>query len=56
MLLPYGSLFFAAAIDFEEKAPKVGQAKHAAVIVILRGRQKLGYFLVYMPTHTAISC
>lgn len=42
MLLPYGSLFFAAAIDFEEEAPKVGEAKHAAVIVILRGRHNLG--------------
>ena len=42
MLLPYGSLFFAAAIDFEEEAPKVGEAKNAAVIVILRGRHNLG--------------
>lgn len=42
MLLPYGSLFFAAAIDFEEEAPKVREAKHAAVIVILRGRHNLG--------------
>lgn len=42
MLLPYGSLFFAAAIDFEEEAPKVGEAEHSAVIVILRGRLTLG--------------
>lgn len=42
MLLPYGSLFFAAAIDFEEEAPKGGESQHAAVIIILRGRQKLG--------------
>jgi len=42
MLLPYGSLFFAAAIDFEEEAPKSEQAQRAAVIIILRGRQKLG--------------
>jgi SulP family sulfate permease len=42
MLLPYGSLFFAAAIDFEEEAPKVGEAKNSAVIVILRGRLNLG--------------
>lgn len=42
MLLPYGSLFFAAAIDFEEEAPKIEDSSHSAVIVILRGRQNLG--------------
>lgn len=42
MLLPYGSLFFAAAIDFEEEAPRVGETEHPAVIVILRGRLTLG--------------
>jgi SulP family sulfate permease len=42
VLLPYGSLFFAAAIDFEEEAPSAEEAKHAAVIVILRGRLNLG--------------
>jgi SulP family sulfate permease len=42
MLLPYGSLFFAGARDFEEEAPNAEKAKHAAVIVVLRGKQKLG--------------
>ena len=42
MLLPYGSLFFAGARDFEEETPNAEVNHHAAVIVILRGRQKLG--------------
>ena len=42
MLLPYGSLFFAAARDFEEEAPSPDEATHSAVIVILRGRIQLG--------------
>jgi SulP family sulfate permease len=42
MLLPHGSLFFAAAIDFEEEAPTLEGANHAAVIVTLRGREQLG--------------
>ena len=42
MLLPYRSLFFAAARDFEEETPNAEVNHHAAVIVILRGRQKLG--------------
>jgi SulP family sulfate permease len=42
MLYPYGSLFFAAARDFEEEAPNAEQTKHAAVIVILRGKHGLG--------------
>jgi len=42
LLLPYGSLFYAAARDFEEEAPRVDEAPHAAVVVILRGRQMLG--------------
>jgi SulP family sulfate permease len=42
MLLPHGSLFFAAAIDFEEEAPALEGVNHAAVIVTLRGRQQLG--------------
>jgi SulP family sulfate permease len=42
VLLPYGSLFFAAARDFEEEAPSADPASHAAVILILRGRQQLG--------------
>jgi SulP family sulfate permease len=42
VLLPYGSLFFAAAIDFEEEAPSAEEANHAAVVVILRDRLRLG--------------
>jgi SulP family sulfate permease len=42
MLKPYGSLFFAAAIDFEEEAPILEGTKHAAVIVVLRGHKQLG--------------
>jgi len=42
MLLPYGSLFFAAARDFEEEAPKADDVDRTAVIIILRGRENLG--------------
>jgi len=42
LLRPYGSLFFAAARDFEEEAPTADDSTHAAVIIILRGRQNLG--------------
>ena len=42
LLLPYGSLFFAAARDFEEEAPVADETEHAAVVIILRGRKQLG--------------
>lgn len=42
ILEPYGSLFFAGAADFEEEAPAAGQAQRAIVVLILRGREKLG--------------
>ena len=42
LLLPYGSMFFAAARDFEEEAPNAEEAQQAAVIVILRGKLRLG--------------
>jgi len=42
MLLPYGSLFFAAARDFEEEAPTSEDIEQAAVIIVLRGRNNLG--------------
>ena len=42
VLLPYGSLFFAAARDFEEEAPVADESHHAAVVLILRGRLNLG--------------
>ena len=42
VLLPTGSLFFAAAMDFEEELPSADKAHQAAVIIVLRGRQQLG--------------
>ena len=43
LLVPYGSLFYAAASVFEGKLPAVdAQTKHAVVIVNLRGREELG--------------
>jgi SulP family sulfate permease len=42
LLLPYGSLFFAAARDFEEEAPTADETSGAAVVISLRGRENLG--------------
>lgn len=42
VLLPYGSLFFAAARDFEEEAPVADESQHAVVVLMLRGRLQLG--------------
>jgi SulP family sulfate permease len=42
VLLPVGSLFFAGAANFESKLPDVGAARRAAVIIILRDRDKIG--------------
>jgi SulP family sulfate permease len=42
VLMPYGSLFFAGAIEFEEKMPASEGARNAVVIVILRGRKEVG--------------
>ena len=42
MLLPYGSLFFAGAADFEEEAPMADEARGAVVVLILRGRLQVG--------------
>ncbi|MBE2240325.1 MAG: SulP family inorganic anion transporter [Caldilineaceae bacterium] len=42
MLLPYGSLFYAAARDFEEEAPEAEDAMQAAIIIVLRGRETIG--------------
>jgi SulP family sulfate permease len=42
MLLPDGSLYFAAARDFEEEAPVAEDAERAVVVLILRGRPQLG--------------
>jgi SulP family sulfate permease len=46
VLMPYGSLFFAGAVEFEEKIPAMEKAKSAVIIVILRGRNEVGSTLV----------
>jgi SulP family sulfate permease len=46
VLYPYGSLFFATASVFEEGLPKIDEARHAAVILILRGQTELGSTLI----------
>ena len=42
LLNVYGSLFFAAAKNLEEMLPEVGDADHAVVAIILRGRSEIG--------------
>jgi SulP family sulfate permease len=43
VLVPYGSLFFAAAPVFDEQLPKVTTtSRHAVVIVVLRGKRDVG--------------
>ena len=43
ILMPYGSLFFAAARIFESALPKVtGASRHSVLILRLRGRSDLG--------------
>jgi len=43
MLLPYGSLFYAAAPMFEEQLPAVDEtSRHAVVIIGLRGETDVG--------------
>ncbi len=43
ILIPYGSLFFAAASSFEEQLPDIGEeTRHAVAIVNLRGRTEMG--------------
>ena len=43
MLVPYGSLFYAAAPAFEEKLPRTdAQTSHAVVILNLHSRTDLG--------------
>ena len=46
ILLPYGSLFYAGAADFEEEVPSADQAHQAVVILILRGRGNVGSTLL----------
>ena len=42
LLHVYGSLFFAAAKNLEEMLPEVGDADHAVVAIILRGKSEIG--------------
>ncbi len=43
VLVPYGSLFFAAAATFEEELPAVDEVTHNSVVILwLRGRTELG--------------
>jgi len=42
VLVPYGSLFFAAANTLEEQLPSVGGAKGAVVLILMRGRKDVG--------------
>jgi SulP family sulfate permease len=43
VLVPYGSLFFAAAATFEEELPTVADETHNSVVILwLRGRGQLG--------------
>jgi SulP family sulfate permease len=49
ILMPYGDLFFAAASNLESLLPDAGQARRAAMILILRGREEVGStFLVVL--------
>ncbi len=43
VLVPYGSLFFAAAATFEEELPAISEDTHNSVVILwLRGRTDLG--------------
>jgi SulP family sulfate permease len=43
VLVPYGSLFYAAAPVFAEQLPEVTtESRHAVVIIVLRGRSEIG--------------
>lgn len=43
VLVPYGSLFFAAAPTFNNQLPEVtATSRHAVVILVMRGRQEVG--------------
>jgi SulP family sulfate permease len=45
-LLPYGSLFYAAAKTLEENLPAADDARQAAVILILRGYDEFGSTMI----------
>jgi SulP family sulfate permease len=42
VLLPYGSLFFAGAVEFEAHLPTTDQAQRAVIGLMLRGREEVG--------------
>lgn len=42
VLVPYGSLFFAGAIELEENLPAADKAQHAVVILNMRAREEVG--------------
>jgi SulP family sulfate permease len=47
VLVPYGSLFFAAAPVFEERLPRIEEdTRHAVALVNMRGRQQVGSTLL----------
>jgi SulP family sulfate permease len=49
VLMVYGSLFFAGAKSLEDLLPDVGEARHAAVAILLRGKDEIGStFLVVL--------
>ena len=42
VLMPYGSLFFAAAAALEDQLPTVDEAHNAVVVFVMRGRDEIG--------------
>lgn len=50
VLLPYGSLFFAAARALEDALPRLGEARRPVVLLLLRGRQDLGVTFIRVIT------
>jgi SulP family sulfate permease len=53
VLMVYGSLFFAGAKSLEELLPEAGDARHAAVAILLRGKAEIGStFLVVLQRYT----
>jgi sulfate permease, SulP family len=53
VLLPYGSLFFAAAHALADALPRVGEARRPVVLLLLRGRQDLGVTFIRVITRYA---
>ena len=53
ILLPYGSLFFAAAHALADALPRVGEARRPVVLLLLRGRQDLGVTFIRVITRYA---